>query len=365
MTPSVAFRRAPVHALAGLLCLALAGCAGPRRDAAPRDSSETIPVLGASPATGAASAASAASTGAPPLAHFTFSAGDEFDLRVPDAPQFDQTLKVRPDGRFSLPVIGTVQALGRTPEAVEAELRERMRQAGGAGAETSYLLQPNDEVELKFPYHATLNDVVKLRPDGKLQLPLIGTVQASGLSPESLRELLLGRYARVLRNPELAVVLRNATTQNVRLAGGAMARAGLADLQPTIIVRNAQPAQVFVGGEVLRPGVLAWRPGLTVIQAVAESGWYLPSAEISRLMVIRRTDDNRSEVLRPDFGYGLQRGEHRSDVALQPYDIVVLPKTSAANLADALNQYVFNLLPPLRNSSLGFSYVLRERPVTP
>ncbi|MFG5408675.1 polysaccharide biosynthesis/export family protein [Piscinibacter sakaiensis] len=352
MNAQAASLRAVTRALAAALCLALGACAGLRSDpSTPRGSATSIPVL--TPA----AAARAAGTAEPP--GYTFSAGDEFDLRVPDAPQFDQTLRVRPDGKVSLPVIGAVQALGRTPEAVEAELRERFQKASGAGVEGQYFLQPNDELELKFPYHSNLNEVVKLRPDGKLQLQLIGTVQASGLTPEGLRELLLGRYERVLRRPELAVVLRTATTQNVRLPGGAIGRAGLAGLQPTVIVRSSQPQQVFVGGEVVRPGVLAWRPGLTVIQAVAESGWYLPSAEISRLMVLRRTDDNRSQVLRPDFGYDLN-GEQKADLLLQPFDIVLLPRNSASRLADALNQYVFNLLPPLRNSSLGFSYVLRD-----
>lgn len=346
-----------------VLAVLLGACASQRGARTPaRNTSSTIPVMSGMPAPGAptgASAAAASPASAPPS--YTFSAGDEFDLRVPDAPQFDQTLKVRPDGRFSLALLGTVQAVGRTPEEVEADLRQRLQRLAapsGPDSRQEYLLQPNDDIELKFPQHGALNEVVKVRPDGKVQLQMIGTVQAAGLSPEALREVLLKRYARVLRNPDVAVLLRNATTQNVRVAGGT-ARAGLYNLQPTVIVRSFQAPQIFVGGEVLRPGMLAWRPGMTVIQAIAESGWYLPSAEISKLMVLRRTADNRSELLRPDFGPDLN-GEQRADVALQPFDVVLLPKNSAASLADALNLYVFNLFPPLRNSSLGFSYVLRD-----
>lgn len=352
MTRHTAFlRRAPLPVLLALL---LAACAGPRGAKAPaRNTASPIPVIATVPAPDTAAPAAPA---VPPPA-YTFSAGDEFDLRVPDAPQFDQTLKVRPDGKFSLALLGTVQALNLTPEQVEAELRERMRRLAGPAGTQEYLLQPNDDIEVKFPQHSNLNEVVKLRPDGKIQLQMIGTVQAAGLTPEALREVLLQRYSRVLRNPDLTVLLRNATTQNIRVAGGT-GRAGLANLQPTVIVRSFQPPQVFVGGEVLRPGVLAYRPGLTVIQAIAESGWYLPSAEVSKLMVLRRTADNGSQLLRPDYGYDLN-GEHKADVLLQPFDIVLLPKNSAASLADSLNQYVFNLFPPLRNSSLGFSYVLR------
>ena len=46
------------------------------------------------------------------------------------------------------------------------------------------------------------------------------------------------------------------------------------------------------------------------------------------------------------------------DVALQPFDIVVLPKSDIAVLGDKLNQTLFNILPPLKNSSFGFVYDL-------
>ena len=343
---------------AAVLCVAflLSGCAGLRGTGKP-----AAPLATSIPVVSAPAAAPAAEGTASAVAGYTFSVGDEFDLRVPDAPQFDQSLKVRPDGKFSVPLMGTMTALGRTPEQVEAEILQRLKRLAAPPLQQEYVLQANDEIELKFPFHQPLNEVVKLRPDGRLQLQMIGTVQAAGLTPEALQTELKRQYARVLRKPELSVLLRSATTQNVRVAGGT-ARAGLWGLQPTVIVKTFQVPQVFVGGEVVRPGVLAWRPGLTVIQAVAESGWYLPSAELSKLMVLRRTSDNRAEVLRPEFGFDLNR-EHKADLALQPFDVILLPKTSAANLADALNQYLFNLLPPLRNSSLGFSYVLRDRSV--
>ena len=344
------------------LAVLLSGCAGwgqGGKPAAPLATS--IPVMNV-PAVAAASAGAPTADAAPgTFQAFTFSVGDEFDLRVPDAPQFDQSLKVRPDGRFSVPLIGTLTALGRTPEQVEADIQQRLKRLAAPPSQQEYVLQANDEIELKFPYHQALNETVKLRPDGKLQLQMIGTVQAAGRTPEGLQAELKRLYARVLRKPELSVLLRTATTQNVRVAGGT-ARAGLWGLQPTVIVKTFQAPQVFVGGEVVKPGVLAWRPGLTVIQAIAESGWYLPTAEVGKLMVLRRTSDNRAEVLRPEFGFDLNR-EHKADLALQPFDVILLPKTSAANLADALNQYLFNLLPPLRNSSLGFSYVLRDRSV--
>jgi len=313
-----------------------------------------------------AAAAPGAAAQAP---NYSFSAGDEFDLRVPDAPQFDQSLKVRPDGKVSLALVGSVHVQGRTPEDVQAELRERITALAGVRGNREYLLQPGDEFDVKFPYQPQLNEAVRVRPDGKVQLQMIGTVQVEGVSPEELRATLRDRYARWLRNPELSVIVRSFATQNVRIggAGGSVGRAGLADLKPTLVVRNFQAPQVFIGGEVARPGVLAYRPGLSLLQAVVEAGGQLPSGDPRQLLVLRRTAGGGApaggsgaagagvEVIRAGFDATRLRTPDR-DLTLQPFDIVLLPKSDPATLSDTLNQYVFNLVPFLRNSSFGFAY---------
>lgn len=337
-------------ARAGLLAcaMALAGCATPT--STPAEAAALDRLL--SPA------ASAASAPAVPL-RYTLSAGDEFDLKVPDAPQLEQTLRVRPDGKVSLPLIGSVHVQGRTPDDVQDELRERLAALAGQSAGREYLLHANDELDIKFPYLPSLNESLRVRPDGKLQLQLIGTVQAEGRSPEDLRTDLKQRYAKWLRNPELSVIVRTATSQSVRTQGAGSGRAGLAGLQPIIVVRNAQATQVFVGGEVARPGVLTWRPGLSLVQAMVEAGGHLPSGDREQLVVVRRNGLNGPQVLR----IGTQAdpiANPGQDIALEPFDVVLLPRNRASTLGDNLNQYVFNLVPLIRNSSFSFAYDVRQ-----
>ena len=299
-----------------------------------------------------------------PPAPYTFAIGDEFDLRVPDAPQFDQTLKVRPDGKVSLALVGSVYAQGRTPEDVESELRERLHALGGAPGARDYLLQPNDDIEVKFPYTPALNEAMKIRPDGKIQLQMIGTVVAQGLSPEELQQQLKQRYARFLRQPELAVIVRGVTTQNVRVAtagGPVTGRAGLGGLQPTIIVRSTQAPQVFVSGEVGKPGVLGYRPGLSLLQALAEAGGTLPTGDGSHILILRRGagaagQPDAVQVLRLDLPKDFVRQPDR-DIALQPFDVVLLPKSDLAVTSDNITQ-VLNAIPLMKNSSFGFVYDL-------
>ena len=348
--PRIDAWRLALFASTGAVALVAAGCATHLAEPnTPTVAAQLLPATAAAPL---------------PPAPYTFAIGDEFDLRVPDAPQFDQSLKVRSDGKVSFALVGSVYAQGRTPEDVESELRERLHALGGAPGARDYLLQPNDDIEVKFPYTPALNEAMKIRPDGKIQLQMIGTVVAQGLSPEELQQQLKQRYARFLRQPELAVIVRGVTTQNVRVAtagGPVTGRAGLGGLQPTIVVRSTQAPQVFVSGEVGKPGVLGYRPGLSLLQALAEAGGTLPTGDGSHILILRRGAGapgrpDAVQVLRLDLPKDFVRQPDR-DIALQPFDVVLLPKSDLAVTSDNITQ-VLNAIPLMKNSSFGFVYDL-------
>lgn len=340
-------------AWAGTMAGVLAACS----HAPAQPPSQSVPLLNLPPQAVAASAPPAAPNPAPEPLRYTLSVGDEIDIRVPDAPQLDQSLKVRPDGKISLALVGTLHAQGRTPDDLQTELRERLQALDGAPGQREYLLQPNDEIELKFPWYPQLNEVLKLRPDGRIQVQMVGTLLAQGLSPEELQGQLRQRYARYLKQPDLSVIVRSVTTQNVRVPGGT-GRAGLAQLQPVVVARGFAVQQVFVGGEVGKPGVLPFRPGMSLLQALVEAGGQLPTGDMGQLVLLRRAPDNTAQVLHPALADDYLKSPDR-DIVLQPFDVVLLPKSEPASLADRLNLYVFNLFPPLKNSSVGFGYSLR------
>ena len=71
-----------------------------------------------------------------------------------------------------------------------------------------YLIQSGDQLDIKFFYNPELNETVQVRPDGKISLQLIDEVQAAGLTPSRLDELITKKYTPELRKPEIAVILR-------------------------------------------------------------------------------------------------------------------------------------------------------------
>jgi polysaccharide export outer membrane protein len=184
-------------------------------------------------------------------------------------------------------------------------------------------------------------------------------VRAEGRTPEELESDLVERYRAHLRNPELSVSVRSFAGNRVS-AGGRIYRSGLDDVQPTVVVRTAAPPQIFVGGEVQRPGAFAYRNGVTALQAIVEAGGQRPTAELRNVMVLRKAQTGEPVLIRRDLLADLKDPGATNDIFLQPSDVLLLPKTGIAEVAEALDQYVFQILPPIRNSSFAFIYNLRD-----
>jgi polysaccharide export outer membrane protein len=120
-------------------------------------------------------------------------------------------------------------------------------------------------------------------------------------------------------------------------------------------VRSFQTPQVYVTGEVARPGMVPYMPGLTLLQVLAASGGTLPSGDVTKLVILRRTDAQSAAVLRPGLTK-TYRAEPTRDVTLEPYDVLLIPPTRVQSLAETLDAYVYKLFAPLKNSTFGYVY---------
>src|SRR5687768_7739904 len=68
-----------------------------------------------------------------------------------------------------------------------------------------YILQPGDSLDITFYYHPDNNQAnLLVRPDGKVYLPLIGEVQAAGLTAPQVAEAITKRSSTSLRDPKVA-----------------------------------------------------------------------------------------------------------------------------------------------------------------
>ena len=287
--------------------------------------------------------------------------GDELDIKVDGHDDLNGTVKVRPDGNVTLPLIGELKALGKATADLESEIERRYRSLSvrddsvyGDGKK-EYLIAVNDELAVKFPFHGNMDQTVKVRPDGKVSLSLLGSVVAEGKSPQSLNRELNRKYQKFLKNPNVAVVVNQFNSMRYRQAGEVKI-AGFDRAKTTITVKASAPLEVFVGGNVLRPGLLHYRKTLTAMTAIVEAGGEALGAEMSNVVLLRKhekqpiaTTLDLSNEFKPELA--------SHDILLRPHDIVIVPNSKIDEVGDFVEDLV-RTLPPIRNSTFGLFYGL-------
>jgi polysaccharide export outer membrane protein len=168
-------------------------------------------------------------------------------------------------------------------------------------APTGFLLGAEDELEITVWGNKDLTRVTAVRPDGLISMPLIGDVQAAGLTADALAQRIAERLKQYL-----------ATSPAV-----------------SVSVKELNSYSVYVLGEVAKPGKFQLKSYITVLQAISMAGGFTDYAKKNRLQVVRVTqngDQKRQEVHIPirydDLVSG--RGEP-GNIVLHPGDTVVVP----------------------------------------
>lgn len=182
-------------------------------------------------------------------------------------------------------------------------------------ASPAYRFFPGDEIEIVVFSAPELNRTVTVAPDGRIAMPLIGAVRAADMTAEELHDALVVAYSNQLRQPELSVVPRTYASR-----------------------------QVFVGGEVARPGIYEMPANIDAYQAVALAGGFLPTARRGHVLVLSRAS-GATEVSQIDLSPRAMRAGFPGAEPLERYDVVYVPRSRIGQVNLFMQQYVRDALP--------------------
>ena len=215
-------------------------------------------------------------------------------------------------------VLATALAGGVRAQATESALPETPAYRVGAG----------DELNFRFPYTPELNTAAVVRGDGAVSLPMLGEFKVVGYTLAELSERVQTALATRVRRPQVV-----------------------------INVQGSMPSQrIFVGGEVARPGVQNLAGPLTALQAVMAAEGLKDTAQPSRITVLRQGPGGQRMTIKLDLAAVMEGREGAQDIALAPYDVVLVPRSGIANMGLWVDQWVRRILP----ISLGFSYTINR-----
>ena len=180
--------------------------------------------------------------------------------------------------------------------------------------EAEYRMQPGDLLRVKFLYHPELDLKVPIRPDGGITLQVAGDIHAAGLTTTELETVIKERTSDRLREPEVSVMV-----------------AQLGD------------RKVYVGGEVRIPGFVAFRQGMSPLQAIVDRGGFTDTARIDSVLRLSPAQGDYQGT-RLDLSKPLQDGRTEG-TRLIAGDVLYVPRTFIGDINSFVKLYMRGILP--------------------
>ena len=192
-----------------------------------------------------------------------------------------------------------LQQAAARPSDASSPAAAAPRPVGTAGTavrawhEQEYRLGAGDKLRIEVYKQDQLSQSLQIRPDGKITLPFIGDVTATGKTSTELRDSLTTALKEYVTNPVV-----------------------------TVMVQEALSAQIHVIGEVEHPGTQVMAGPRTVLQALAEAGGLSEFADRGGIHVLRTTSTGMQNI---SFNYKDALKGRVEPLYLQPGDTVVVP----------------------------------------
>ena len=164
-----------------------------------------------------------------------------------------------------------------------------------APEQRDYLIGPEDVLDISVWNNAAISRTVPVRPDGKVSLPLLNDVQAAGLTPMQLRDVLIKKLTEYMPTPEVSV-----------------------------IVREVHSFKVSVIGEVKKPGRHELKSRATVLDVLALAEGLGEFAARGRIVILRHEGNTLKRI---PFNYNkvVSADGALENFPLLPGDIIVVP----------------------------------------
>lgn len=185
------------------------------------------------------------------------------------------------------------------PEANHTNPSAKTASAGDASAakphDDTFVIGNDDVLAINVWKEPDISRSIPVRSDGKISLPLVGEVQAAGLTPLNLEKDIAGKLKNFISEPEVTVMVQQVNSQKFNVLG-----------------------------QVVRPGTYVIANSPTVIDAIALAGGFRDFAKQKSIYVLRQGVSQESRI---PFNYKeVSQGKNMTqNIKLQPGDTIIVP----------------------------------------
>ena len=159
-----------------------------------------------------------------------------------------------------------------------------------------YVIGPEDILAVNVWKEPEISRTVPVRPDGKISLPLLGDMMATGLTAQQLQASITQQLQNYVSSPEVSV-----------------------------IVQEIKSEKVNVVGRVVKPGSYSLSKPTTVLDAIVMAGGFRDFAKAKKIYVLRVSKDGIPDRLPFNYKEVIKGKKLAQNVVLEPHDTVVVP----------------------------------------
>ncbi|NIP28674.1 MAG: hypothetical protein GWN67_14975 [Phycisphaerae bacterium] len=212
---------------------------------------------------------------------------------------------------LSLVTISSTGCFSSHPKNIEAYLKPRQVNVTAG----TYVLQPPDEIEISCSKVPEIDKQrQRIRPDGKVSFESIGEIEAAGKTPSEVSNMLRTKVLELYKLP------------------------GNQPVDVRIVVYRSKV--YYVLGEVYLPGPKDYTGRDTALNALAGAKLN-PMAWKQRIQVIRPSSDEnvKAKIFEINYDRMVAHGETSKDILLQEGDIIYVPPTILAAIAQVIEEF--------------------------
>jgi len=160
-----------------------------------------------------------------------------------------------------------------------------------------YIIGPEDILEITIWKNADLSKQVQVRPDGRISLPLLGDISAVAKTPVQLTEEISAGLRMYMENPTVS-----------------------------IMIKEVNSYQIYVLGEVNKPGKYPLKSKTTLLQGVTVAGGFTGMAARNKIVIFRFSNKGEGLTkLKASYDDIVVRDGSSQNIELKPGDQIVVP----------------------------------------
>jgi len=160
----------------------------------------------------------------------------------------------------------------------------------------SFVIGNDDVLAINVWKEPDVSRSIPVRSDGKISLPLVGEVQAAGLTPLRLEKDIASKLKNYISEPEVTVIVQQVNSQKFNILG-----------------------------QVARPGTFVIANSPTVLDAIALAGGFRDFAKQKAIYVLRQNADGTQTRIPFNYKEVVKGQNPAQNIKLQPRDTIVVP----------------------------------------